>query len=346
MRSVNEQKGRESWWIQSAMRVWVELCKNNGIVTDAYLRAIGEAYGRLGGLVNYGYNVGSVRGSINDVYVVAEAPSAYKLILKGCKKVVYWAQGVWPEESYGRNRSKTRLLACNFVEKHALKGAFRVFLVSEQQRQHYEKKYSISLQGKSFVMACSNETLHVDSFRVPGKYDTPVFLYAGSLAAYQCIDETINAFSQAQEVFPEASLLFLTPEQSEAKKLIDEHGLRNVTIGHCPQEQLAGAISCAKYGFVIRDDSIVNRIATPTKISTYIANGIIPIYSSSLTSFSASSTGIPRLEYRKGFFGEDLASFEKKNLIAEQVLEEYEKYFRRELDYFSKRNQIDNFLSL
>ena len=208
-------------------RIWVELCRSNGVVTDAYLHAIGDSFARAGFRVEYIYSAEKCPGSKSDIYVVAVAPSVAKLLTRGRRNVVFWAQGVWPEESFERQ--------------------------------------------------CSNEPFHREAFFTEGKYDHPVFLYAGSLAKYQRIDLMLDAFAQAQQALPEARLLFYTRELDEAKRLVEERGLHNVEISYKTQVELPAAIAVAKYGFVIRDDSIVNRISTPTKISTYIANGIIPL---------------------------------------------------------------------
>lgn len=40
-----------------------------------------------------------------------------------------------------------------------------------------------------------------------------------------------------------------------------------------------------KFGFVLRDDIAVNNVATPTKLSSYLSAGVIPIYSSALKDF-------------------------------------------------------------
>ena len=193
-------------------------------------------------------------------------------------------------------------------------------------------------------MTCSNEPFHREAFFTEGKYDHPVFLYAGSLAKYQRIDLMLDAFAQAQQALPEARLLFYTRELDEAKRLVEERGLHNVEISYKTQVELPAAIAVAKYGFVIRDDSIVNRISTPTKISTYIANGIIPIYSPSLLSFSETAGGLTRVSYDRKTFIEKLLSVESRLIDPNELLSQYEDYYRRELSYESKGQLLDTFL--
>lgn len=324
--------------------VWVELLESNGVVTDVYLKTIGEAFECLGFDVNYTHNLSDHDARKDDVYVVAVAPSVMRLRKKGAKHIVFWAQGIWPEESYMRNRNKVSYWMCGLIEKHALKEAERVFAVSNAQVRHYEKKYRLPLKGKTYVMPCSNESMHEESFCSEGKYDNPVFIYAGSLAKYQCIDMMLDAFSRIQQVEPKSSLLFYTEQQEEARVLVEQHNLDNVTIGYAPPDELNAVLAKAKYGFVIRDDSAVNRVATPTKISSYISNGVIPVYSRSLEAFDESSGGIVRLPYRESSVEDDFVALEKRRIAPEEMLREYSAYFNKELNCRNRVECISEFL--
>lgn len=325
-------------------KVWVELIESNAVVTDCYLRTIGAAYKALGRNVEFVYNTAACCGGEDDVYVVALAPSVLKLHMRSRKNVVFWSQGVWPEESLLRNGSKIRYRVCGVIEKRALEISKKVFLVSKAQQNYYEQKYGVDLGSKSYVMACSNEAFHKESFYYAGKYNKPVFIYAGSLAKYQCIDGMLDAFEQAATVIPDAKLLFYTGETEKAQRLVAERDLQNVTVDHADPEDLARVLARAKYGFVIRDDNPVNRVATPTKLSSYIANGVIPIYSKSLTAFEESSTSIVRLAYDKNSFASDIMSLESRELDPTLMRESYEEYFDQELNCSNKVGPISAFL--
>lgn len=324
--------------------VWIELLKSNGVVTDEYMKAIGNAYSELGFEVNYVYDSLDCGNRADDVYVVAIAPSVVKLDAKRAKHIVFWAQGIWPEESYMRNGNKLLYWACGYFEKRALKKAERIFAVSNAQIRHYEKKYDIILKDKAYVMPCSNEAFHRESFFTKGKYENPVFVYAGSLAKYQCIETMLDAFYLIQQVEPNASLLFYTGQQEEARTLVEQRDLCNVTIGYADPDELNTVLAEAKYGFVIRDDCVVNRVATPTKISSYISNGVIPVYSESLESFHETAKHIVRLPYQKSSLTKDFLSLEAKSIDPEEILQQYYDYFSKELDYTNKISEICMFL--
>lgn len=325
-------------------RVWVEFAPN-GVVTDRYMQAIGTAFSELGMDARYSHDIVHEKSDRDDMFAVLDARTAFKLGARGRKRFVFWSQGVWPEESYQRNHSKVRLALCSRIEKAALKRCCRLFVVSHAMLEHYERKYGLDLAGKTYVMPCANEEFHPDSFEAPGKYEAPVFIYAGSLSKWQCIDQMLFAFRQALDVKPDARLLFYTSQQDEAKALVKDADLRNVTLGYAPKDELNAVLAKAKYGFVIRDDSVINRVATPTKISSYVSNGVIPVYSSSLAAFSESLPGIEALEYKPDSFEDDFAAFDSKPLSADRMLSEYKAYFDREFDYSKRSGEIAAFLS-
>ena len=324
----------------------IELLHQNSEVTSAYLTSIGNAYKALGFEVEYTYDAVEAGGTSRDIFVVAIASSVIKLGLRGYKNIVFWAQGIWPEESFLRNQSKIRFAIVGFLEKLALKKASKLFLVSNAQRAHYEKKYGLLLSDKSFIQACSNEVFHERSFDYSGKYDNPVFVYAGGLQKYQGIDALLDVFGRVAKLDERAVLLFYTRDQQEARLLARTHGIEDkVRIGFAAPEELHEILAKAKYGLVIREDNAINRVATPTKLSTYIANGIIPIFSECLTSFEETSRDLTKLPYNPDTFEKDFVEFEGRAIDANEIKREYQSYFVKQFDLNRSIEDMKKFLN-
>lgn len=261
--------------------IWIKLESTNTTVTNFYLETIGMALSENGHKVTYAYNTDDIHPEPDDRIVVATAISALKLYPK-CKNLIYWAQGIWPEESYMRNHSKARFLITGMIEKWVLKKAKFVFFVSNTMREFYEKKYSLSFAGRCHIMPCANENLHTESFSHPEKYRQNIFCYAGSISVWQCFEETLSLYRKIEETHPDAKLLLLVRDREVALEYIRKYGIQNYEINFVPVEQLAQVLKPVKFGFVLREPSPVNSVATPTKVVTYLANGIIPIYSTCL----------------------------------------------------------------
>ena len=78
----------------------------------------------------------------------------------------------------------------------------------------------------------------------------------------------------------------LTFNAKEAEEIINQHNIKNYSVACVPKEQVKKELEGVTYGFIIRHDIDVNRVATPTKISSYLSAGVIPIYSTCLDDFS------------------------------------------------------------
>jgi hypothetical protein len=224
-----------------------------------------------------------------DEILLSDSPLiAIKYILKGFKNHIVWFQGVSPEESFMSHKSRLRSKVISSIEKVVLKKAKMVFLVSERMKSHYEKKYHIDLSDKACVMPCFNETEIVKDAFNDLKYDHNNFLYVGSLLPWQCFEETAALYAEIEKKSKYSTkFCVFTHQKDEATQVLLRHDVKHYEVDCVSKEDLSDRIKDMKYGFVLRKESVVNRVATPTKFSNYLANGIIPIYSSALDSFTA-----------------------------------------------------------
>ena len=207
--------------------------------------------------------------------------------LRGYRNHIVWIQGVMPEESLMRNNSKIRYYVLSVIEKFILKRAKFLFFVSESMKEHYIKKYNIEVDQKCFIMPCFNELcINESAFSIENKYNSNTFVYVGSLNKWQCFDSIIKLYTAIEERCGNNTKLYVfTKEKEKALEVINQNRTQNYQIDYVSAEKLGETICQYKYGFVLRDDCIVNTVATPTKLSNYISQGIIPIYSSCLQSF-------------------------------------------------------------
>ena len=100
---------------------------------------------------------------------------------------------------------------------------------------------------------------------------------------------------------------------------------------YVPYQQLSKEIQDFKYGFLIREDDPVNNVATPTKMNSYLANAIIPIYSTVIGSFR---DNLKELHYAVPVNQADdciqkIIELEKENINSEDVLADYKRIFEK-----------------
>ena len=222
------------------------------------------------------------------VYIVTDTiQAAFRYICKGYQNHIVWMQGIVPEESFMRHHSHLRFWLIGVMERLVLKKAKMLLLVSDEMLQHYEKKYRLKLKDKSIVMPCFNELNIEKSAFAEEKYQKNTFTYVGSIQAWQCFEQTVALYAEIEKraKFPVQFCVY-TFQKEAAEQIIQKYSIQNYILDCVPAEELSQQIKKIKYGFIIREDHPVNNVATPTKFSNYLANGIIPIYSSALKSFT------------------------------------------------------------
>ena len=200
-------------------------------------------------------------------------------------KIVTWFQGLGAEEALMTKNSILRKRLWNCVEYFAMKFSWLNIYVSERMHKYYMDTYNI-YDKNFFIMPCFNKKLNINAFNVSGKYTCPSFVYAGGLDKWQCIEETLELYSLIEKENSNASLTILTREQEKAHLLVKNYGIKNYKISFVSLENLDDELKKYKYGFLIRQNHIVNNVSTPTKMNSYLANGVIPIYTDVICDFN------------------------------------------------------------
>ena len=221
-------------------------------------------------------------------YVLATTLKSFIILyLLGRRKFIYWYQGITPEENFLMFKSRWRYLLYSFLEKLSLKTVKYKIGVSEYQFEHFEEKYKIKIDMSTvFIMPCFNSELNEISFKTPEKYEKNVFCYAGGTQAWQGFDKILRIYAEIEKKRDDVFLKIYSKDIDSAKRMIEEVNLKHYSVGCVPQSQMDNALADCKFGFIIREDNIINNVATPTKLGTYLANGVIPIFSSSIKSFA------------------------------------------------------------
>ena len=264
--------------------IWIKKQTINPEVTDYYLEVIGEAYKMQNQEVKYFYKWDEYKPKRSDITVVTRYKELLKMILER-RHYVYWVQGLLPEENFALYHSKLRVLFYNLIEKIIIQSTVKRFnyfvMVSQRMKKHYEEKYHIIIDN-CYVMPCNNDVIHEQSFLEERKYKDDLFCYEGGLNVWQCIDETLKIYKEIEKTRKNTKLLLLVKNKEKAMKLLQKYEIINFEIDFVPVSMLPEKLKKVKYGFIIRQDLELNRVATPTKLLTYMGTGVIPILSTCL----------------------------------------------------------------
>lgn len=196
--------------------------------------------------------------------------------------VVLDAHGVVPEElRYHGNVWKSRFY--QFAEKRIFKRADRVITVSFAMTNYFRNKHP-AWKGSALhypilpahIVNDIVQTTDVDDDRVH-------VIYSGNLQSWQNVDLMISLIKR--NLSERMMYTLLTGQPEEMKKRMVGAGIvfpdDRIAVRSVSPDELQIFYQRAHYGFILRDDMLINRVACPTKMVEYLRYGIVPILKSS-----------------------------------------------------------------
>jgi GT2 family glycosyltransferase len=193
--------------------------------------------------------------------------------IPGIKKIID-VHGVVPEEFLYHEDQKNSGIYNN-LEKIAIERANYIIVVSNAMREHLKQKYSSIPKGQIIIMPIFQD---MPTVPVSKTYlmDKPIIVYAGGLQKWQQIPKMIDA---VQKTVNNNLFRIYCPNPEEFIKMlpVDLKQNSNITVDSKPNNELLMLFEDCHYGFIFREDVIVNRVACPTKLIEYLAKGIVPV---------------------------------------------------------------------
>jgi lipopolysaccharide biosynthesis protein len=182
--------------------------------------------------------------------------------------------GVVPEEfSYQGDQKSAQYF--DSIEQVAINSANYIIVVTDAMRHHIEKKYSGSYHGQFITLPIFQGT-DIDRSKKPYINKKPLIIYAGGLQKWQQVPKMIDAISKTVDLY---LYRFYCPEPKQVIAMLPEKLRHNpsVIVESKNMSELIIDYQQCHYGFILREDIIVNQVACPTKLIEYLAMGIVPI---------------------------------------------------------------------
>ena len=194
--------------------------------------------------------------------------------------------GVVPEETLYMKYFLKYVVMQNY-EKKAFKRADVKIYVSESMRSYYQQKYN-EYSERSIIYPILPDTLKYIGRKIDEtafrrelslKDDDIIFIYSGGTSKWQNVDLMLDEFSKLSN--PRYKLVILTKDIEMFEKKLSARGLQDRTIiTFSSSEEIYKYYTIANYGFVLRDEHVLNMVSCPTKLTEYLAWNIIPILKS------------------------------------------------------------------
>lgn len=252
------------------------------------------------------------------------------------QKIIYWWQGVLPEElaynvSHYTFRLRLRIIFYTIIEYLLIHKTKLNIFVSHTMLEHYRKKYHYH-GTNTFIMPCYNQNIVKEAFFIPSKYSKPSFVYSGGILAWQCVEEMILLYKKVKARYNQANLTILTTGIDEARALVQKYNAKDVDIKYVPVDRLNEEQSKYKYGLLLRANDVVNNVATPTKFNSYLAVGLIPIISNVVGDYKPL---LSKMKYKICIDNEKelnqayqlICDMEENSILPDNIYEEFQSVF-------------------
>ncbi|MEJ8801528.1 glycosyltransferase [Pontibacter sp. H249] len=196
-------------------------------------------------------------------------------------KLIYNFRGFASYESYYGQRNALKFLFFYILEFFAYKFSNKVSVVSSVFKNELQKHYGYK-QDVSVIPCCINEVYKKDKRET----DEIRFVYSGSTLKWQKFEETINLYLQISKKLNKTKLTLFTKDTTKADEYIKKINIPNVDVKYLSHNDLLLELRNHDFGFLIRDNVMLNNVASPVKFAEYLACGLIPIVSPGVGDYS------------------------------------------------------------
>ena len=254
------------------------------------------------------------------------------------KKVYYWVQGIIPEESFLKHQSKIRYFVLSVIEYLALTISSKQIFVSDEMKMHLEMKYK-KKYSKSIIVPCISEFEDDNSVK-----EKDSFVYLGGMSAWQRVDRMLELFNDIVEYSkPNAKLYIATLEKQKAQIYIHDYLApkyhKNVEVlSIVNRDDVSHFLSTKEFGFLIREESVVNYVSSPIKLAEYLSCGVNVIISESVKSYAST--------IEENGAGINLKENERFNISFNQYISNRENAHKVYDYFFSAKKHLESYAKL
>ncbi|MGI2095257.1 hypothetical protein ACRN96_22260 [Shewanella oncorhynchi] len=270
------------------MNVWVGKHWKHKAVYHAYMDLVGRCFDSFNLISTE--NIKGINGTYNlikkiifckEKQILTPFPLSTIIFSFLGFKTLIWFQGAGSHESYLRHKSFFRFIILSFFEAYSLKRAHKIIFVSDFMKEFYEKTYPWVV-GKSVVHYCKSDFRYNGTQKIANSY-----CYIGGASSWQKVDDMLSLFKMILKRNPAAKMYIATRDFSDFESKIIRLSLES-NIELCTlngRDEINEFLSKMQFGFLLRDDIVVNNIASPIKLAEYLSCDVNVITTNALKSF-------------------------------------------------------------
>ncbi len=170
------------------------------------------------------------------------------------------------------------------IERIAVLNSHYRIAVSKKLIEYW--KYNFNYQSNDHVVipSCSNKFFDFDIENFKEKKEI-IIIFSGSLSKWHSFDLMIKHFETFLISSKKVKILILSKPNSKFDLLLEKFPKR-VSIDWVKPSHVKNILINADYGYVYRESSITNEVASPVKIAEYLSCGLKIIISKNLGDYS------------------------------------------------------------
>lgn len=199
-----------------------------------------------------------------------------------CRKALYitdiHGDAVYEELESERASKKWFVQYLVYLQKKIIKNSDYCILVTENLKKQIQKNTKLPINNYS-IISCG---VDFERFAVTPKASIHINLsnrivigYSGGLQAWQNFDKMIDLVIKLRNFMPEIFFMVYTNNQiDEYKNKLDELGKDNYLIMGLKSADIPYYLKLFDVGLLLRDNKILNKVSSPTKICEYLTAGV------------------------------------------------------------------------
>ncbi|GAA3645882.1 glycosyltransferase [Asaccharospora irregularis] len=218
--------------------------------------------------------------------------------------------GVAPEEfrESGTSFGRVNYSYYKKIEKITLENAKFIVCVSNSFKSYICNNFDVASENVVVIPSCIHQEkiefdndLRKEKRKILKLEDKKVIIYAGGIGLWHCTDEIAHLFKRIIDYDENFYLIFLTHNHNKETviNIMNKHNVnvRNYMVDAVRHDQVYSYYMAADIGIILRDESLINRISSPTKIPEYLSSGLTLLTTDTIGDVSSIPTNKIVLNY-------------------------------------------------
>ncbi|GAB3770528.1 hypothetical protein GCM10028796_37640 [Ramlibacter monticola] len=208
------------------------------------------------------------------VYVHSAYNALRMMVFPTRARIIFDAHGVVPEECAQQGQAwYGRFLSV--AEGAILRRCHALVCVTQSMLAHFQQKHGRRPGREELILPILpqvGDSGAAAQALQAGRHADAV-IYAGGMQPWQNVDRMVAAAARR----PELRYTFLTGELAPFEARLRAGGVRSFACESVAPERVKDYYLSHTYGFVLRDETLVNLVACPTKLVEYLYWGVLPV---------------------------------------------------------------------